>query len=91
MIVIVEANAILITLLEINIVEKNICGSFTKYNASLAASLFLRALISNFNLFATIKAISDPEKNRSIVIKLLEVKIEFPFITQPLLLIHHKF
>ena len=60
--VINDAKAILIILLEIRIVEKNVCGLLIKYCAYLAAKLFFRARNSTFNLFETMYANSDEEK-----------------------------
>jgi hypothetical protein len=58
-----EAKAIFTTLLAIRIVEKNLSGCLRKYLAFTAYRLFFLARSSTLILFATIKAISEEEKN----------------------------
>ena len=58
-----DAKAILTTLFEIKIVEKNVCGLFIKLKAYFAAIFFLRASNSILSLLDTINASSADEKN----------------------------
>jgi hypothetical protein len=58
-----EANAMLVRLLEIKIVEKNNSGFFIKYFAVRAEGFFCLARISILILLPTINAISAAAKN----------------------------